>query len=226
MEHGAIQVDGLALEVNITPAKTPQEFVSNIHSTMKCVRELVPWDFQIAMVSSATFNKDVFDSTPQCYKTLGCEPDYNASAYTVPKAPPATAKDECYRTAGGHLHLGYTVGADPSDPRHLYDCARWVSSLEGVFQRFQKDPDQERKKLYGESGSFRPKEYGFEWRSPSNWWMNWTEKEQKALFQLLRGYTASFIYNKCGHCGPEYWESPTNRGTAHYISQLYSAKRI
>jgi len=42
VNNGAVQVDGMALEININPASTSKEFCKNILSVLKQLKEMIP----------------------------------------------------------------------------------------------------------------------------------------------------------------------------------------
>ena len=70
----------------------------------------------------------------------------------------------------------------------------------------EKDSDTLRRKLYGKPGAFRPKKYGVEYRTLSNFWiqskdhMGWVfEQTQKALDFLREGNVVSRQHRKLVH---------------------------
>jgi len=103
-----------------------------------------------------------------------------------------------YRTAAGHIHIGWLddVLQNPEDAAHMTTCARIVQQLDfylGLPSLFY-DMDTERRNLYGRAGSFRPKPYGVEYRVLSNQWLKSTARitwiyraTQDALQNLLQG---------------------------------------
>ena len=70
----------------------------------------------------------------------------------------------------GHIHIGYDkIDFDTSIKLlKLFDYFLGVPSI--VLDR-----DTERRKMYGNAGCFRLKEYGFEYRTLSNFWLQSTE---------------------------------------------------
>lgn len=183
---GAVQIDGCALEFNIQPAKSADEFSQNIQATMKEIREIVDEKLIFDFKPVATFTNDVWDKTSKSSKELGCNPDY--SAYTMEqKTPPQGSGDRPFRTAAGHIHVGFTKDMDINDPRHIYDCAILTQALDFYIGKFEQNwaPMSDRKKLYGEMGSFRPTPYGFEYRVLGN---DWVDKPNvtKYLFERTR----------------------------------------
>src|SRR5687767_14265056 len=98
VEKGAIQVDGMALEFNIDPAETEDEWVMNISTVMRQLREATPSDFKFLIAPSVQFNHQHLKKQPEEAKELGCQPDF--IAYTMaenPKPNAATTR----RTASG-----------------------------------------------------------------------------------------------------------------------------
>lgn len=53
------------------------------------------------------------------------------------------------------------------------------------------EPDSKRKELYGKAGAFRPKPYGLEYRTPSNWYlsdkklMKWAYNSTQTAFKFF-----------------------------------------
>ena len=72
---GAIQVDGMALEFNIDPAKTEDEFVENIQTVLQTLREKVPSKYKFLIEPSVNFNGNHMKAQPEEAKELGCECD-------------------------------------------------------------------------------------------------------------------------------------------------------
>jgi len=76
VNNGAVQVDGMALEFNISPADTPETFLFNVQSVMQQLREMVP-DYEVVTDPVATFTQEYLDEQPPEALELGCDPDYN-----------------------------------------------------------------------------------------------------------------------------------------------------
>lgn len=180
---GAVQVDGMALEFNINPAATFEEFDNNIETVLGEMRRLVP-GYQFLFEPVAEFGKKLIDEQPVEARVLGCEPDYNA--YTG-KANPIPNASTGFRTAAGHLHISWRDldnkdwpkgHIDPFDPTHMEACKALVKVLDayvGMISVAYWD-NNKRRELYGKAGAFRPKSYGngwigLEYRTPSNKWL-------------------------------------------------------
>lgn len=187
VENGAVQVDGMALEFNISPASTEEEFVSNIFSVKQQLHQMIGADqFDLVAVPTVNFNKDVWEITPEEAKELGCDPDFDAWQDGV--ANPRPDNNTTMRTGAGHIHIGWGKDIDIEDPDHLAACMAVVKQLDasvGVASILW-DIDGKRRELYGKAGAFRPKSYGVEYRVLSNKWLN-----DKAL--------TSYVYKAVTH---------------------------
>lgn len=170
--YGAVQIDGTALEFNIDPAKTVDEFVGYIRSVRKTLTEMVP-GYNVLAVPVARFDPTYFKfEVPTSAQELGCNPDYNGWSEDMNPRPDSAG--EPMRTASGHLHIGWTEGADVEDKDHFLYCCKVARQLDYYLgmSSLLWDPDNTRRTLYGKAGAFRPKSYGMEYRVLSNKWLD------------------------------------------------------
>lgn len=169
VENGAVQVDGMALEFNIDPAENFEQFKNNLEGVQGILKDMIG-DYEFLEDSSVTFDQEYFDTIPDFNRMLGCEADYNA--WTVSQSPPPN-QHALMRTAGGHIHIGGFFSEDAFDIEHFMKSARLARILDetlGVYSILW-DRDDERRSMYGKAGSFRPKEYGMEYRTLSSKWL-------------------------------------------------------
>ena len=171
VDKGAVQVDGMALEFNIDPASSKEEFKDNIHTVLAQLRAMVPPEYEFVYVPVAPFGAEYIQAQPDAAKILGCDPDFNA--YTHDKNPTPQA-DTPFRTASGHIHIGWTEGEDINNPDHIEACEMMVKQLDALngIAASLWDTDNTRRQLYGKAGAYRPKPYGVEYRVMSNVWLN------------------------------------------------------
>lgn len=184
--NGAIQIDGTALEFNIDPAESADEFIANIKSVRKTLTEMVP-GYNVVAEPVARFEKDYFKfEVPSCALELGCNPDYNGWTQDVnPK--PTPNEDDTFRTASGHLHIGWTENEDVENKEHFLFCCKVARQLDyylGMYSLLW-DPDDTRRSLYGKAGAFRPKPYGMEYRVLSNRWLD-SEPLMRWIYNTLQ----------------------------------------
>lgn len=168
---GAVQIDGTALEFNIDPAKTMDEFVHNISAVKQTITNMVP-GYNVVAEPVAYYDQDYFDwDIPAVAKELGCDPDYNGWTRDInPRPEPGNMP---LRTAAGHIHIGFTEGEDIFAKAHFQKCAAIARQMDyylGISSLVW-DPDGTRRQLYGKAGAFRPKSYGMEYRVLSNRWL-------------------------------------------------------
>lgn len=157
-----VQEDNVALEFNIPPAYEGKEFNNYIKVMLGQSKALIEsLGFSLAQESSAIFPKDqlIHPNT----QVFGCEPDYDAWKLRVNKKP--KAKDPALRTAGGHVHIG-TSG-------NIVDIARKLDLFLGIPSVYldNSEESKQRRELYGKAGAIRPKPYGLEYRTLSNFWV-------------------------------------------------------
>lgn len=193
VEGGAVQVDGMALEFNINPAATAKEFDNNIVNVLRQLKEMIPNGYEFDFSPVAQFGKEFIQSQPEEARELGCDPDYNA--YTGLANPKPNA-DYDFRTASGHIHIGWTNAQDINVPEHIEACQMAVKQLDcalGMTSR-RWDKDRIRSTMYGKFGAYRPKHYGVEYRTLSNTWVNHADRRafvfsaaMEAMQHLLTG---------------------------------------
>lgn len=195
LDGGALQVDGLALEFNIDAAKTEDEFVANIKKVLAQTDEFikaVDKDLTREFIPYVEFDQEYFASLPDESKILGCDPDY--SGRTGDRKPPPEIGDVNFRTAAGHIHIGWTSFEDISDPAHHEDC-RFVAEYIGErafgpdYSKTTCDAEFNRLKYYGGDYAFRPKSYGVEIRFPSNIWLRTEQSQRDAYRTVMRHMT-------------------------------------
>lgn len=185
VDKGAYQVDGMALEFNIDPASTEEEFVTNIQTVMRRLRADVPPEFKFHIKPSVRFHHAILKAAPDEAKELGCMPDL--SAYTMQENPKPNGSTTL-RTASGHLHIGLEENADPSSEAHMLKYATLVKHLDLFLglRALEWDDDTTRQKLYGAPGAMRLKPYGVEYRVLSNMWLESEELVRFVYRQTLR----------------------------------------
>lgn len=185
---GAIQVDGMALEFNIDPASTEDEFVRNIVRVVEQLKSYLPHGHTLDFSAVAHFGEEMIKAQPAEASELGCEPDYNA--YTG-EANPRPNADTPFRTAAGHIHIGWTDSVDRDDPDHIEACEMLTQQLDYSLAPYldMLDPDTTRRELYGQVGSYRPKSFGVEYRVPSNYWLT-SEELMRMVWRIThRAFT-------------------------------------
>jgi hypothetical protein len=159
----ALQEDNVAVEFNIPPADCSSEFVSSVAVALAYTNKLLQKEhgFELSRECAVSFSKKEL-SHPNAL-IFGCEPDYDAWKMEENRKP--HSKDKLLRTAGGHIHVGYSM-----------DMIKGVQNMDlclGVPSILLDDSKGSvtRRELYGKAGAMRPKPYGWEYRTLSNFWV-------------------------------------------------------
>lgn len=169
VQFGALQEDNVLLEFNITPASDLSQFRNNIHQVMAQANDSIrQYQLQIAReLSSHSFTEGELRNFGEKAFVFGCDPDFNA--WNSMANPKPNAKDVGLRTAGGHIHIGYSHIEEVNGIKNedLIRMCDYYLGLPSVLL----DKDDRRRELYGKGGAFRHKSYGAEYRTLSNFWI-------------------------------------------------------
>jgi Phage phiEco32-like COOH.NH2 ligase-type 2 len=157
-----VQEDNVSLEFNIPPAANKENFTLSILTMVdKAENILKAQKLLLSKDSSASFIKEEL-SHPNAL-VFGCEPDYDA--WKLVENPKPYSEDESLRTCGGHIHVGTQV--DMITGIKNMDLFLGIPSI-----ILDTSPSSiKRRELYGKAGAMRPKPYGFEYRTLSNFWV-------------------------------------------------------
>ncbi len=191
--------DNVLAEVNINPGDSAEALFRNVYGCLHSLARAV-YPCRLRPQASATYPAK--ECQHEDAQVFGCEPEFCAYDMNIVQAP------ECkttFRSAGGHIHLGYAeqeyplmapvVGED--EDRTERDWGRvWVVRMMDLFMGIpslwmDQDPTSPaRRKLYGKAGTHRPKEeYGVEYRATSNFWLR-----SPAMVKLAYGIS-EFVVN-------------------------------
>jgi len=161
---GAVQCDNVLAELNIVPATTVDEFITNTLQVQQGLLDLLQTrgsGYDLEALGS-WYMDEQYLCDPRAL-VFGCEPDISVwtREYNIFEGNPSMP----LRSAGGHIHKSLPI---PDEQSIMDYVVAWECTVGlGTLHR----ENMERRSLYGKSGSFRPKEYGVEIRSPSNFWM-------------------------------------------------------
>ena len=99
-------------------------------------------------------------------KISGCAPDYNVYTNKQNKYP--SMEESNIRCAGGHIHVGSDRLANDPIIRDKFVklCDLFIGAPLMAITAPKHRPD-----TYGKLGNYRPKSYGVEYRTPSNFWL-------------------------------------------------------
>lgn len=194
VEKGAVQVDGMALEINIDPAKGYNDFEHNINTVLSELRKMVPSEYEFVLSATAEFDSEYMKTLPKEVVELGCDPDYNAWTGQVNERP---EQHPTMRTAAGHIHIGWTEGAEPHSDDHFVLCTEIVREMDAYLgiHSVMVDKDQRRRQMYGQAGAFRPKPYGLEYRVLSNYWVA-NPREMKSVWAYSQAAIENIVNDR------------------------------
>ena len=178
---GALQVDNVAAEFNTIPATSPDEFSTAVAMPLKVVEDLLR---EKKLLLSEEAYLEFPENQLKHWDALiaGCDPDFNAYDGSV-NSPPDYYSTTA-RSAAGHVHIGYEL-SDAEKPQLVkaLDLILTIPALK------YENPD--RRTLYGKAGCFRPKSYGVEYRTPSNFWV-FSEERRKWVFSCVQQAVETF----------------------------------
>lgn len=183
--NGAVQVDGMALEFNIDPVTTLEDWERNITSVLSDLRGMIDDRYEFDFTPVAHFGKEYIEAQPDEAKELGCDPDYNAYDGQVNPRPDGGLG---FRTASGHIHIGWTEGEDITDKGHIEAGQMLAKQLDVTLGQTALlwDRDSTRREMYGKWGAIRYKPYGVEYRVLSNVWVG-DKKLREYVFRMTMG---------------------------------------
>ena len=189
-EGCGIQEDNVAAEFCIPPSDNAAAFVKSIQYSMQDIEvRAAKLGLTLAtLVASGSFDRDQLMTSEA--RRFGCDPDYNA--YTKQANPRPQCTNLNLRSAGGHIHVG--------TENNPWAMARVMDLMLGVPSVIM-DNDTERRSLYGQAGALRPKPYGLEYRTLSNFWIWNKETIEWVYHQVQESVKYCEEFDK--ECSPE-----------------------
>jgi len=160
----ATQRDNVALEFNIPPASSEEEFINNLEVAKQAISSMLPNGMRMSFTPSVIFADDQLFH-PEAM-TFGCDPDFDAWRGRMNKIANIPIELSNLRAAGGHIHFGYEDPDNEVNRIIIKSC-----DLHLGVPSILMDTDTSRKILYGKAGAFRNKPYGCEYRTLSNFWL-------------------------------------------------------
>lgn len=187
--YGGLQVDGMAMEYNTIPTPDPVRFSELITEGVVNIYER--FKQPISNKSVKMFELDWLQEQHPLSVELGCDPDYNAWTNGGPNEPGDPSTN--FRTAGGHVHIGWCQKKPIDDLEHTRDCIEAVKQMDyvlGMWSLLKDKYGSDRRKLYGKAGAYRPKPYGVEYRVLSNFWIFETSLAEEVGRRTIAGMKA------------------------------------
>lgn len=180
IRNGNMQEDNVLVEYAVDPCSTEDEFCEKISDVRSQVKEFL-WNRRMSTVvqSSHDYEIEYLQMLGLPAVTMGCDPDYNAWTGAMNPSPNPY---QSLRTAGGHVHFSYTEhGVLPCPDKDI--TARIIQMMDYVLGNWSLslDKDNRRRTMYGKAGAFRFKEYGGEYRTLSNFWIESDELRREVF---------------------------------------------
>lgn len=198
LDVGAVQRDGLAMEINPDPAKTGQEFHHNVTKTLRDACKYLPSGVTIGFKPAVDFEPWYMDMLPEKVRELGCNPDFNAHTGLI-NPPPNVEVATTMRSLAGHMQVGWTSNQDKEDMDHFNNCCTAIKEMDVAYETIRStiDGDTRRQSLYGKLGAFRPTSFGVEHRVPSCAWV-----EYPRLYEFMFDMYSTAFARLCGEDKP------------------------
>lgn len=179
--------DNVAVEWNFAP-------FSDQYTGMDCLRTVIDYGNQwlrdrgYEMVPVAEHEFTAAELKEPKAQVFGCDPDFVAydTGDSLRTVDPLVVGN--HRFCGGHLHFGF----ENPDKIPLPAIAIFIDMFIGL-PSLVLDTQKVRRKWYGLAGLYRPKSYGIEYRTMSNWWLrpenyDYAHRMMRECFQLMHAF--------------------------------------
>lgn len=171
----AVQEDNVAAEYNVPPATSREEFIGNVQRMNAWLADYFKKkNLFISNKAAMSFTPKQLEH-PQAQQ-LGCEPDWCVWTRMQNASPAENAAVSHLRTAAAHIHVSFSIDGreefrPPPEGRVDREVVVKALDITAGCSSVLLDPDVTRRQLYGKAGAFRFKDYGIEYRVPSNFWV-------------------------------------------------------
>jgi hypothetical protein len=181
----SVQVDNVMAEFCLPPTDNPVKFHDSLKYALEAGRQMLPKGYNFLCKASHSYPE--IELNTDRAKEFGCEPDYNPyptydrdadrflEALVMNTKP--TSSNPNLRSCGGHIHIDLTKSIcdflEPGfmPPIQMLNRLSVLLDYHLGVPSLLLDSDKERRLLYGKAGAYRPKEYGLEYRTLSNFWL-------------------------------------------------------
>ena len=184
---GGVANDGMQIELHPLPSQCRETLISNLYD---CIKEADLLAHAKGFKLTDSFTKDVsqeiLSSLAPEVQALGCEPDYSAYGGKI-KILNIDGSKHFKRYCGGHIHLGiFQVGVETEVnyktrvKESYHDNADYMTKMfdylvgNTLVLLDHDESNVERRKVYGQAGSYRRQTHGIEYRTLSNFWLRHT----------------------------------------------------
>ncbi len=186
---GGLQADGVALEIAMPVFDSVRSFIRGINLNFTNAKKVLPKGYSLSFRSSSMLLDE--ELTDPKASIVGCSPDFNAWSMSMNKLPKLSSN---LRTCGGHVHVGVKDGSLDDDIKKV-QLVKLLDVMLGIPSILLDSNTDSllRRELYGKAGAHRPKEYGIEYRTLSNFWledndlMEWVYYGVKSALLCLEG---------------------------------------
>lgn len=219
-----IQEDNVLFEFDINPHTSKESFVNNVVKAMKQSGEILGgMGLEYTDCCSHIYSPEELSSFHKDAFVFGCDPDFNALTGEINPKP--TATNAGLRTAGAHVHIGFTDDVEVSmmNQQIAGVLCDYFMGLPSIIL----DPDTRRRELYGKAGSVRFKPYGIEYRTLSNFWLFNDANNQFIWDQTMKVHDNLANYQEFfAMIDPTSVQDVINRGDKHMAEQFISILKV
>lgn len=175
-----IQEDNVMAELTVPPSLSEDAFVSTMAEALNSANEyLADRGLELVLgMPTYEFGDEVLGRYAGA-TVVGCSPDFHAYSNGAQRSAITAEGLGAYRYCGGHIHIGVT----PNCPMHI--AVMFADMFIGLPLVQNREHQGFRRGLYGQAGVYRPTPYGFEYRTPSNFW---TTSEQMTGFVARQAF--------------------------------------
>jgi len=180
----SLQLDNVLCEVTSPPATSASHFSDiMIHGKDQAEKWLMK-NHKITAIYDSHHEFELNDVMTPWAMQNGCAPDFTADTED-PVAKLDMTLFTTLKTASGHIH----IGVYEPDKWTMTDKIQMVRALDfalgAPLSLMHNDPI--RRKLYGKAARFRSKPYGFEYRTPDNYWFGSADPYlYHSIFDVIR----------------------------------------
>lgn len=167
-ETNLVARDGFQLELHPTSNTCRQVVANYIGMGLRTAREMATRaGATISFSLSHVVDDKVWKQSGKDLKQFGCHPTTNVHEADFKRPNGMRVK---FRAGGGHIHVGGLTLVEKND---LDTIVKLMDIIVGnTLVLLDRDPANiTRRKNYGRAGEYRPKDYGLEYRVPSNFWL-------------------------------------------------------